>query len=572
MKNFPLQKKLTVFYASTVLVPTLIVSLLTPIYYQTLLQRETSTLTQNTLNALAHNIDIYLEEMEGVTTLPYFNDNLMNALKEKRWGGKKQDVSTKVWVEKTLTNFYPSYYQSLRQEVVGTVLLPRDGSVYIGTAMDSDEVENFPYQQQDWYKQAITADGKAAFIRPHVQNYVTNPPAKEVISVARLIKDPETLTPLAVILADANTDILKELINDINFSVDSIRVILDENGEVFFASTTLTEDMLIQIKAKNPSFEGLSYRYSIVSKSIPRSDWKLVVLLSKSQISQKIIWIYISNIIFAGGGLICTIWLFKALSKWIVKPFERMIAVMKKIQRGNMDVRLPTGGNDEVAQLSTTFNQMLDQINDLINREYKAVLDQRNAEYRALQSQIQPHFLFNTLNGFVALNRLGDRKTLEMGILSLSSMLRYTLAKEDWATIEEDFQFLSQYCQLQQLRFQDRLHVEISIGEGVHDVKIPRLLLQPLVENAIIHGVEPSDSPCKLMIASMISKDNLIITIQDNGVGFNPKTDLGSSSIGTANVKERLKIAYPNSLFTIASEPGSGTSVTIKIPQEDVTK
>jgi two-component system, sensor histidine kinase YesM len=574
MKTFTLQKKLTIFYALTLFIPIVIIAFFMPFYYQHLIEKETQTLTKNTLTALSHNIETYLVDLERITILPYFHDHLMKALKIKASKYHEKDMPTKVFVEQTLTNSLPAYFQTLRQDIVGTIILPVDGSVYVRTNSGSNAVEDYHFNKQDWYKKAIAADGKATFISAHPQKYLVNPPADEVFSVARLIKDPESLKPLAVIMADADTATLKRGLNGIHFNVKSIRAIINENGEVFYSSSPLSKSMLDQINNNNTTIKDEHDSYVVVSKEIQRANWKIVVLLSKAQLSAKIKWMYVTGILFAFGGLLLTVWLFFILSRWITNPFKKLMAVMKKVQEGNLHVRFSTIGNDEIAQLGNTFNSMIEKINDLIDREYKAVLNQRNAEYRALQSQIQPHFLFNTLNGFIALNRLGDRKTLEQAILSLSSMLRYTLGQEDWTTIKEAFQFLNSYCGLQQLRFQDRLQVKIYYDEKLSSCKIPKLLLQPLVENAIIHGMEPSNKPCKLTISAEL-KDSLqgtylVIRIHDNGVGFNVESMKNDKSIGISNVRERLKMAYPESIFSIESQEGSGTLVTIQIPEKDV--
>ncbi|WJE50719.1 sensor histidine kinase [Bacillus cereus] len=576
MKAYTLQKKLTIFYALTLLIPILIISLLMPSYYQYLIEKETQTLTENTLTALSHNIETYLDDLEQITTLPYFNDNLMKALKIRASGDYNHDMPTKVFVEKTLTNSLPTYLQNLRQDIVGTIILPVDGSVYIRTNNGSSAVEGYPYMKQAWYKKAIAADGKATFISAHSQNYLVNPPADEVFSVARLIKDPESLKPLGVSMANADTATLRRVMSDNHFSVDSTRAIFNENGELFYASSSLSKDMLDQIKNKETTIKGEHDSYITVSKEIQPANWKIVVLLSKSQLSDKIKWMYIVGVLFAVGGLLLTVFLFFILSRWITDPFKKLIGVMNKVQQGDLHARSVTTGNDEIAQLGNTFNSMIDKINELIDSEYKAVLNQRNAENRALQSQIQPHFLFNTLNGFIALNRMGDRKTLEKAILSLSSMLRYSLGRENWTTIKEAFQFLEKYCGLQQLRFQDRLQVEIHYDEMLSNYNIPKLLLQPLVENAIIHGIEPSDKPCKLTISAAIKdifhEPHLVIRIHDNGIGFNTEGKTNSQSIGIPNVCERLKMTYPESTFSIESKEGSGTNVTIQIPEKDVRK
>jgi len=265
--------------------------------------------------------------------------------------------------------------------------------------------------------------------------------------------------------------------------------------------------------------------------------------------------------------------LFFILSRWIINPFREMIAVMQKVQSGDLQTRFVVTGNDEVAELGNTLNNMIAQLNQLIDREYKAVLNQRNAEYRALQSQIHPHFLYNTLNGFIGLNRLGDTHGLERAILALSGMLRYILDRQNWVRLEDEFLFIQRYCDLERIRFQERLESTLHCDPAVKDLYIPKLLLQPLVENAVIHGVEPMSCPCQLSVtAVLLQRDHtplVQISIKDNGHGFDTNLHSEKESLGIANVRERLKMAYGDADFSIISQIGSGTLVTIEIPYHD---
>ncbi len=204
--------------------------------------------------------------------------------------------------------------------------------------------------------------------------------------------------------------------------------------------------------------------------------------------------------------------------------------------------------------------------------KYKELLERREAEYQALQSQIQPHFLYNLLNGLIGLNRMGERDSLEKAIFSLRGMLRYTLEQGHWTTVQEELRFVEEYCALQQLRFQERLTVAIRCDETVAARRLPKLILQPLVENAIIHGIEPLGSPGKLVVEARRIRRNgsaaLEISIVDNGLGFEAGTGLEGRHIGLANVKERLRISCPQASLSIDSRPGRGTRVTLELPQE----
>jgi len=243
------------------------------------------------------------------------------------------------------------------------------------------------------------------------------------------------------------------------------------------------------------------------------------------------------------------------------------------VQEGNLHTRIVVKGEDEIARLGSAFNVMILQLNEMIEREYVMTLKQRNAEYRALQSQIQPHFLNNTLNGFLGLNRLGERTRLEQAILALSGLLRYVLSGEQWVPIQEEFLFLRRYCDLQTLRFGDKLACVLECEEAVADFKIPKVLLQPLVENAIIHGIEPTDHSCCLRVcagavqASCGARAKVVITVIDDGLGYLAQTTPSRTAVGLVNVRERLKMAYADASLTLCSEPGHGTRVVIEIPQ-----
>jgi len=213
---------------------------------------------------------------------------------------------------------------------------------------------------------------------------------------------------------------------------------------------------------------------------------------------------------------------------------------------------------------------MIERLNELIEREYKAVINQRNAEYRALQSQIHPHFIYNTLNGFLGLNRLNDTVGLEKAILALSGMLHYIFEGEDRVYLRDEIAFVQRYCELQWLRFRERLTSRIRCDQAAEEIKIPKLLLQPLVENAMIHGIEPAGRPCTMTVdVELVKQDGtswLRITIQDDGRGFDPQVPGRKEGLGLANVGDRLRIAFPDARMSLSSQINSGTKVVIEFP------
>ena len=570
---YSLRFRLMVLYLVTVLVLATLMMTAMPYFFQNSLSTETRTLTEGTLTSIARNISTYLDDLDRLTLSPYLNADIMQAMQAKASPAySKSSDYTKLLTERTLKTTLPLFLQNSRIDILATIVVSPDGSAYI-YSMGSEltaPVTDYSYTLQDWYKKAVEANGNIAFINSHPQDYLSAAHPLQVFSVARMLKDPDTRQPLAVIMADADSKVLAQIVSGINFNVSSIVCIFDGENNLLYSSQPLSEDLQNQTSEQQATIKSGGISYVSVSKVISISNWKVVVLLSNAELAAKTRWLYVMGIIFAIGGLLLTFLVFFFLSRWIVRPFDEMIGVMKQVETGNLQTRFLVRGNDEIARLGKALNNMIERLNQLIEREYKAVISQRNAEYRALQSQIQPHFLYNTLNGFVGLNRLGNTAGLEKAILALSGMLHYTLEGEDMVPLDEEFKFIQKYCNLQQIRFMYRLEVDVHWDPALADMKVPRLILQPLVENAVIHGIEPAERQCKLTVAAEVTTKNgaqwAQITIQDNGKGFDPQSLKGQAGLGFANVRERLDLAFRDATIGVSSQLNVGTKILIEIP------
>lgn len=559
--------------------PVIIITFAMPAYYQNLISDETEALTRGTLTSLTNHMLTYIEELERLTIAPYLNDEVLWALQLKAENRYLQaDEYTRFKADQALHQSLPSFLATTRRDLIGTILLPMDGSVIVHSPVRSVTAgKDFPFREQPWYRKAVEADGNIAFINVHPQSYLKEPVAPTVFSVARLIKDPNTGRPLAVMMADADTVILENMFRDVRFNVGSIMAVFDSEHKLIYADRPLSATMIDQARHGEPTIQGPSGEYVAVSRKIPTADWTLTVFLSHDEIRSKLEWIYIAGILFALGGVLLAFLLFVFLSRSIIVPFKELIRHMKTVQSGNLDTRIAVKGRDEVAQLGLAFNKMTDRLSELINREYRAKLNEQHAKHRALIAQIRPHFLYNTLNGFIGLNRQGDRKQLEKAIFALSNLLRYSLDHNGTATLKKEFAFLEKYCDLQSLRFGERYEARLHCDKAVEDYRIPKLILQPLVENAILHGIEPADHYCTLSVTAIPSvSDNgepgILIRIEDDGVGFPEGSDFENTEkhIGLNNVQERLAMAFKEAArFSIKPGIPSGTQVEIWIPGKD---
>ena len=218
----------------------------------------------------------------------------------------------------------------------------------------------------------------------------------------------------------------------------------------------------------------------------------------------------------------------------------------------------------EISQLESFADYAAQVIDNAL--AYAALRARGDAEFQALQSQVQPHFIYNVLNGFMALNRMGERSALEASLHALRDMMRYSLEHSRIATVSEEFAFLEQYCRLQKLRFEERFSYEFRLDERAASLPIPKLLVQPLLENALIHGIEPSTRPCRATVSARVDSGKLLLEVEDDGMGCDPSAIAEKGRVGIANIRERLSLLYGSASLELSGRTGGGFRALISLP------
>ncbi|MCL6585971.1 MAG: histidine kinase [Anoxybacillus sp.] len=283
-------------------------------------------------------------------------------------------------------------------------------------------------------------------------------------------------------------------------------------------------------------------------------------------------------------SIVFAIW----LSRTIVIPIRRLVEAAKKISAGDLETYIPQlDGNDEIGLLGRTFQQMMENLRQLIAKNMEMLEKEKlvsELELKALQSQINPHFLFNTLNVISKLAYIeGAERTSELTI-STSNLLRYNLRKLDEpVTLREEVEHAKEYFSIQKARFRDRVMFQLDIDETCLDQVIPCLTLQPLLENAFVHGIEGMEEGAIIQLSIRPRKNYIRITIADNGVGMEedirrailqsssyPFSKKGhSTGLGMSNVLRRLQLFYGiEKLVKIYSTPNKGTTIVLTLPKK----
>ncbi len=264
----------------------------------------------------------------------------------------------------------------------------------------------------------------------------------------------------------------------------------------------------------------------------------------------------------------------------ITRPIRKLSEVTDQVAKGNLDVRSEVKGGVEVSMLSDSLNTMIDKINELLDQVTKEQVRLRKAEFEVLQSQINPHFLYNTLDAITWLAESGEQKKVVSMVGSLSEFFRTALnGGRDIITIEEELQHVRSYLEIEQVRYQDILRYEISVPEELNKYLIPKITIQPLVENALYHGIKNKRGPGMILIKAKKEKDFFNIQIEDNGIGIEEerleqvragirdKVLTGKDIYGLYNVNERIRLNFGEQYgILIESVHGEKTVVSVILP------
>lgn len=564
-----LTSKLTRYFISSTLIPFLLIITISAGLMDNYYRQDTFAMTDGYLRHIAINISMYIKDLKQISLLPYFSDEVINQF--QRLSDEQEITYTKRAALESALDSLLSSVRYTRNDFYSALVVNNSNVLYSSSNyVSSVPLPNHDWTGEPWYQRAIEAKGKLISIPPHIPTYYDTTTDEERISFVSTIRNLKTHYPYAVIKIDTLTSSFDAFLADVRFHVPSVLYITDSDGNLIYVSAS--EPKMKRILSIETSADGhhiigaISPKTMLFTNEIPDVDYTLHVALDSTAIWFKSARIYFFGLLLYLLAFITALTLNRRFISRITDPILELSKVLSTVEKGDFSIRYVSSPRWELQQLGMNVNQMIEELELTIQRTYVAQLAQKEAENRALLSQIQPHFLFNTLNSLIA--RLYENNTaeLEQGMYSLSDMLHYVLRKEETVQLHEEVAFVTNYLTLQQSRFKDRLRYVITTDEGAQSIIIPRLLLQPFVENAIIHGIEPGTKMSTIKIRITYSGHVLSILIEDDGVGFDEdKTDI-MKSVGISNSVNRLTLFHPQANIKISGAPKAGCTVTITIP------
>ena len=288
--------------------------------------------------------------------------------------------------------------------------------------------------------------------------------------------------------------------------------------------------------------------------------------------------IYKTYLLIAAAALILALVFALQLSRSIAGPIRRLMQTMRRVEDGDLHVRSQVSSRTELGQLSDSFDHMIAKTAELMDERLRSEEQKRKSEWKALQAQIQPHFLYNTLDSIIWMSHAGRNAEVVEMTSALALLLRSSIGDgSDTNTLKKEIAHVRSYLTIQKMRYNEKLRYEIDLDPQTEDCLLPKLILQPLVENAIYHGIKVKQQGGTVRIESLLEEDRLLITVEDDGVGMTPEqletildkkeSDAESTKIGVYNVNERLQLFFgPDAVMKYYSTPGVRTMVMLVLP------
>lgn len=579
-----IQSKIIITFVFIIIVPTLFTSLITFNRYEASLKSRVSEFSAALVEQINYSIDTYMKDIDRISKTPYY-DNDMQDILMKIYEGKDENYIYDLYINRKIDSFMDDVMRQ-KDGILSIFILDKNGNVLFTRSIVGDYDGSFDTKNLCNVTEII--NNKPIIIPTHKQVYVRNSNS-DVFSYVRDIKEVTTNTTIGYILINININSIIDILSSIKYS-NSWDVIITNNdnkliyyrGREYLGQKLNTEYALNTEGIGGAKEVGLSQDSYMLAYNVSKfTGFKVILSNRTSELLKDIYLIRKLNIVVVLLFILLALGISIAISFNITRPVKKLAAVMMKVENGDFNVKAEVRTNDEFVKLAEGFNRMIKYIDELINREYKARINEKEAELMALQNQINPHFLYNTLESITMKAEINDDLEVSDMVSALGKLFRLSISKGmEFVKLGQEIEHVKLYIKIQNIRYKNKFNVTYSVDNELLDCIMPKLILQPIVENSINHGFENRKEMCNIKIFAVKQESNLIIKVIDDGNGIeNNRLEeirkqiedeyaMGERvNIGLRNVNQRIKLSYGARYgLLIESEPGKGTSVEVRIP------
>lgn len=576
----------TIFAAISVLVlcAVIVATLISVRYTNSAIYENSVIYTQTIIRQLNQNIDSYITYMDNIASVIAKSQDAYQLLYQQIG----EDEATKEGHRKRLLEQFNTILKS-REDIRNIGIVQKDGVMLINSGYQAINPD-LDLSTQEWYTNAVDNYNQYCLTSSHVQHVIKGQ-RPWVITLSREIHNfYGTGNSDGVVFIDLNYNAIIDLCDQNSIGDKGYVFILDQDGNIVYHPSQQqlynelqTENIDTVMNADSDivvTGEGDDEKIYTLSHS-ETTGWTIVGCVNMAELlkdSREANNIYVMTaIVLVAIAMILS----SFIARSITLPIQKLRDSMKKVQEGDFkaaDVVIPS--QNEIGSLTTSFNAMTHRIEELMEENVKEQEQKRKIELKALQSQITPHFLYNTLDSIIWMAEGKKYEDVVLMTASLARLLRQSISNEDETVlIGQEIQYVKSYLTIQKMRYKDKLEFEINVDSFINSVHIVKLVLQPIVENAIYHGLKYKESKGLLTVTGYQKNQNAVIEITDDGVGMDEETlnhifekhkvNYRSNGVGVYIVQKRLCMYYGKEYgLHYESEPGHGTTVTVTIPME----
>ena len=536
-----------------------------------------SEYTHTIIQQMNQNIDSYIDYMENIAYLISSNEDVQDYLFDEKIDNEGRY---------RILNQFQTILDS-RSDIRNVGIISKNGRMLINDGSKSVN-QDLDLNTQEWYATALEKPNGPILTSSHVQHIISGE-RPWVITLSRGIRDRSgSGEKEGVFFIDLNYSAISGLCDQSTVGTKGYAFILDAKGNIVYHPQQ--QQLYNELQTENISLimdtdedtvltgTGNDGKLYSISRS-EKTGWTVVdctnvkELLSKSRQAQSV---YVLTAIIL---VIVALLFSRFMARSITLPIQKLRDSMKKVQEGDFSVSdVVVDSKNEIGSLTKSFDVMTHRIHELMEQNVHEQEEKRRSELKALQSQINPHFLYNTLDSIIWMAEGKKNEEVVLMTASLARLLRQSISNEDEVVpIANEVEYARGYLTIQKMRYKDKLEFQIEVDSSILYIPLIKLVLQPIIENAIYHGLKYKESKGLLIVKGFMKDGNAVLQVIDDGVGMDEETlahiydkhkvNYHSNGVGVYNVQKRLKLYYGEDYgITYTSELGKGTTATITIP------
>lgn len=569
MINGSFRKRLFAMFMVIGIIPLVFMGLFSYYNASNIINNRVNRSIEDNVEVMARLIDYSMENLKNMLNYVTASEDVQDVLAKKEYKSYEERFQDAQKIYKVTTPLLISQNQDFPIYISGV------NNKYSRFSTSEYFANSYFDPNNDMFRVIDSSDSKPAF---YIHRRVDGKARRDVVlSMGSQVNDMKSNSMLGHVVLDIYDDFFNEIFNKAKVYQGNNIYVLDQSGTIItdklnkdMTGMKFYEEYLDKLTEKDSgtftcNIKGTKYMAYFTTCSTSKLKVVEVVpmsLLYGDMISPLRIFL-ILLVILSSMAVLCSY----VLSDNVSKPINRLSNLMKEVEKGNMDINFDETSDDEIGRLGRNFNKMVKEIKRLIDEVYRKQYLLKEAELKALKSQVNPHFLYNTLESINWMAKLDDMQGVSTMVTALGKFLRFSVSKQsDVTTVKEETTQLKNYLKIQEVRYKDKFLVEMDVQESMLEEKVPKLLLQPLVENAIIHGLEPKCGKGRLIVQGFLEDEVIHFKVMDDGIGFEDNGTKGEG-IGLSNVNERIKMQYGEEYGVTLERQGEFTVSSLMVPR-----